>query len=52
MTKWRNNFQINKSVKIPEKEIIEVKISNLPGKEFKVMMVKMLKDLGKDWIIE
>lgn len=47
MTQWRNKFQINESVTIPEKEIIEVKISNLPSKEFKVIMVKMLKELGK-----
>uniref|UniRef100_A0A8C9BG70 L1 transposable element RRM domain-containing protein n=1 Tax=Phocoena sinus TaxID=42100 RepID=A0A8C9BG70_PHOSS len=33
--------------KTPEKQINEVAIGNLPGKEFRIMMVKMILDLGK-----
>ena len=33
--------------KIPEKQLNEVEIGNLPQKEFKIMMVKMIQDLRK-----
>ena len=33
--------------KIPEKQLNEVKIGNLPEKEFRIMLVKMTQDLGK-----
>ena len=33
--------------KTPEKQLNEVEISNLPGKEFRIMIVKMIQDLGK-----
>ena len=33
--------------KTPEKHLSEVEISNLPEKEFRVMIVKMIQDLGK-----
>lgn len=32
------------------KELSEVEIDNLPDKEFKVIIVKMIKNLGKEWI--
>ena len=35
-----------KQDKIPE-ELSEVQISNLPNKEFKVMIIKMFKELGR-----
>ena len=31
----------------PEKQQNEVEIGNLPGKEFRIMIVKMIQDLGK-----
>ena len=31
----------------PEKQLNEVDIGNLPEKEFRVMIVKMIQDLGK-----
>ena len=31
----------------PEEKLSEVEIGNLPKKEFKVMIVKMIQDLGK-----
>ena len=33
--------------KTPEEELSDVEISNLLDKEFKVMFVKMLKELGR-----
>ena len=32
--------------KTPEKQLNEVEISNLPEKEFRIMIVKMIQDLG------
>ena len=32
---------------IPEKQLNEVDIGNLPEKEFRIMIVKMIQDLGK-----
>ena len=33
--------------KTPEKQLNEVEIDNLPEKEFRIMIVKMIQDLGK-----
>ena len=33
--------------KIPEKQLNEVEIGNLPGKEFRIMIVKMIQDFGQ-----
>ena len=33
--------------KIPKKQLNEVEISNLPEKEFRIMIVKMIQDLRK-----
>ena len=33
--------------KIPEKQLSEVEIGSLPEKDFKIMIVKILQDLGK-----
>ena len=33
--------------KIPEKQLNEVEIGNLSEKEFRIMIVKMIQDLGK-----
>ena len=32
--------------KTPEEQLSEVEIGNLPGKEFRVMIIKMIQDLG------
>ena len=32
---------------IPEKQLNEVEIGNLPEKEFRIMIVKMIQDLRK-----
>ena len=33
--------------KTPEKQLNEVEIGNFPEKEFRIMVVKMIQDLGK-----
>ena len=33
--------------KTPEKQLNEVDIGSLPEKEFRIMIVKMIQDLGK-----
>ena len=35
--------------KTPEKQLSELEISNLHEKDFRVMTVKMIQDLGKKW---
>ena len=34
--------------KIPEKQLNVVEIGNLPEKEFRIMIVKMIQDLGEN----
>ena len=33
--------------KTPEKHLNEVEINNLPEKEFRIMILKMIQDIGK-----
>ena len=40
-------FQMKKQDKTPGKQLNEVQLSNLPEKEFRIMIVKMIQDLGK-----
>ena len=40
-------YQMKKQNKTPEKQVNEVEIGNLPEKEFRIMIVKMIQDLGK-----
>ena len=40
-------YQMKEEDKTPEKQLNEAEIGNLPGKEFRIMMVKMIQDLGK-----
>ena len=35
--------------KIKNKKLNEVEIGNLPEKEFRIMLVKMIQDLKKEW---
>ena len=35
--------------KTPEKQLNEVEIGNLPEKELRIMMVKMIQGPGKEW---
>ena len=38
---------MKKQNKTPEEQISEVEITNLPKKEFRVMITKMIQELGK-----
>ena len=40
-------YQMKEQDKIPEKQWNEVEIGNLQEKEFKIMRVKMIQDIGK-----
>ena len=39
--------QIKEQDKTPEEKVSEVEIDNLPENEFRIMIVKMIQDLGK-----
>ena len=41
--------QTKQQNKTPEKQLSEVKIGNLLEKEFRIMIVKMIQDPGKQW---
>ena len=47
MKRQRTMYQMKKQDKTPEKQINEVEIGNLPEKEFRIMIVKMIQNLGK-----
>ena len=40
-------YQMKEKDKTPEKQLNEVEIGNLSEKEFRIMIVKMIQDLGK-----
>ena len=40
-------YQMKEQDKTPEKQLSEVEIANLPEKKFRIMIVKMIQDLGK-----
>ena len=41
--------QMKEQDKTPEMQLNEVEIGNLPEKEFRIMIVKMNQDFGKEW---
>ena len=43
----RNMFQTKEQDKTPEEELSEMEISNLCNKDFKVMIIKMFKELWR-----
>ena len=42
-------FQRKEKDEIPEKQLNEVEIGKLPEKEFRIMLVKMIQDVGGKW---
>ena len=40
-------YQMKEQDKTPEKQLNEVEIGNLPEKKFRIMIVRMIQDLGK-----
>ena len=47
MKRQRAMYQMKEQDKTPEKQLNEVEIGNLPEKEFRIMIVKMIQDLRK-----
>ena len=47
MKKQKVISQMKGQGKTPEKQLNEVKIGNLSEKEFRIMIVKLIQDLGK-----
>ena len=47
MKRHRAMYQMKEQDKTPEKQLNEVEIGNLPEKEFRIMILKMIQDLGK-----
>ena len=47
MKRQRAMYQMKEEDKTPEKQLNEMEIGNLPEKEFRIMIVKMIQDLGK-----
>ena len=47
MKRQRATYQMKEQNKTPEKQLNEVEIGNLPEKEFRIMIVKMIQDLRK-----
>ena len=47
MKRQRAMYQMKEQDKSPEKQLKEVEIGNLPEKDFRIMIVKMIQYLGK-----
>ena len=47
MKRQRAMYQMKEQDKTPEKQLNEVEMGNLPEKEFRIMIVKMIQNLGK-----
>ena len=46
MKRQRAMYQMKEQDKTPEKQLNKVEIGNLPEREFRIMIVKMIQDLG------
>ena len=47
MKRQRAMYQMKEQDKTPEKQLNALEIGNLPEKEFRIMIVKMIQNLGK-----
>ena len=47
MERQRAMYHMKEQDKTPEKQLNEMEIGNLPEKEFRIMIVKVIQDLGK-----
>ena len=47
MKRQRTMYQMKEQDETPEKQLNEVEIGNLPEKQFRILIVKMIQDLGK-----
>ena len=48
MRRQRNMAQMKEPIKTPEKELNKIEISNLSDAEFKLLVIRMLKELSED----
>ena len=48
MRRQRNMAQMKDQIKTPEKELNEMEMSNLSDTEFKILVIKILKELSED----
>ena len=49
MERQRNTAQMKEQTRNTEVQINEEEIGKLPGKEFRIMIVKMIKKLKTEW---
>ena len=47
MRQQKNRFQMKEKEKTLEEELRDVEIGNLPEKEFRVMIIKVVKELSR-----
>ena len=48
MRRQRNMVQMKEQIKTPEKELNEMEMNNLSDAEFKILVMRMLKELSED----
>ena len=48
MSRQRNMAQMKEPIKTPEKELNEMEVLKLTDREFKTMVIRMLKELSED----
>ena len=48
MRRQRNMAQMKEQIKTPGKELNKVEVSNLSDAEFKILVIRMLKELSED----
>ena len=48
MRRKRNMAQMKGQIETPEKELNKMKINNLSDAEFKILVIRMLKELSED----
>ena len=48
MRRQRNIAQLKEQIKTPEKELNKMEVSNLSQAEFKILVIRMLKELSDD----
>ena len=48
MKRQRNMVQMKEQIKTPEKELNKIGVSNLSDAEFKILVIRMLKELSEN----
>ena len=47
MSHQRTMFQMKKQDETPEEQVSDVEIGNLPERKYRIMLTKMIQELGK-----